>query len=912
MYKKLLALSLALCLTALLPAEPLMASGADGSRTVQTEAITEAKSKTLSMTETEFTSETIESETLDSASTEVPSESSEFETDITEDTSALQTEVQTEQTKDTFSTDESETIITDSTQSESKKEPKTPSKKKIKVLENKTESETEIPDLDYILGRPMTDEEIANLKGLSIPTGSLESSELPTLASGGISRSRATFPSSYDARNYGYVTSVKNQGDWNTCWAFAPLAAGESSLLRNGLANASIDLSEQHLAYFFYFTQVDPLGLTANDRTIPISMYMQGGGNNIFTIFSLAKWIGVADESIAPYVPSSDKNPDPLKSELAYKDIAHLQNAYIVPSSSLQDIKTLIMDNGAAAVNLYMDGADYLSYYNPNTAAYCYTSNGYVQPQNHTVTIIGWNDKYKKENFLYGKRPKQNGAWLVKNSWGSTWGDNGYFWLSYEDAFLQSNATNSDAAAFAFDFESADNYDHNYQYDGTSNAQLATFSNNGVFFSNVYQAKGNKSGADELLEAISFAHYTPGVTYEIQVYKNLKNPSDPSSGTPMMKYWQCGSSQYAGYQTIQLDKPVTLSKSDTFSVVIHLKAPSGQDLSVFTDNTFTKNNWIQFVARTNKNQSFFKLDNEDKWADASSMQINGVTKPSTIRIKAFTSDLSTTSISKMSLKASSTSPAIGKTTTLTAGISPKNGTYRSISWKSSDTKIVNIKSSKNNQAVITGTGYGTATITARTNTGAKATIKITVAAPAFTTLSSRGYRSLDLSWTKVPGAKGYVLYRCTSKNGSYKEIANISSGSVTRYTDKLLSTGKTYYYRLRSYRKSGKKLVYSSYSGKRSCMPVPNPAKLKTIKKSGTNKLVLTWNSSPGASGYEIYRSTSANGTYKRLKTLNGKNTTSYTTSYSKKTAYFYKIRSYSLVNSKKVYSGYSDVRRYS
>lgn len=912
MYKKLLALSLAFCLTALLPAESLLASGADGSRTVQTEAITEAKSKTLSMTETEFTSETIESEPLDSALTEVLSESSEFETDITEDTSALQTEVQTEQTKDTFSTDESETIITDSTQSESKKEPKTPSKKNVISSTDETEPETEIPDLDYILGRPMTDEELAQLKGLSIPSGSLESSDLPALASGGLARSRSSLPTSYDGRKHGYVTAVKDQGRWNTCWVFAPLAAGESSLIRKRLTNSSVDLSEQHLAYFFYFTQVDPLGLTVGDHNAPNSPYLDGGGNNIFTIFSLAKWIGAADESVAPYIPYSAGYPAPLNSKLAYQNIAHLQNAYIVPSSSLQDMKNLILDYGAAAVNLYMDGTDYLNYYNPNTAAYCYTSKGYIQPQNHTVTIVGWDDKYKKENFISGKRPKQNGAWLVKNSWGSTWGNKGYFWLSYEDAFLQSNSTNGDAAAFAFDFEKSNNYDHNYQYDGTSNAQLATFSNNGVSFSNVFKVQGNNSGADELLEAVSFAHYTPGVTYEIQVYKNLKNPAVPTSGTPMMKSWQCGSSQYAGYQTIKLTKPITFSKGDTFAVVLHLKSPNGQDLSVFTDSTFNKNNWIQFIAGTNKNQSFFKTDDSTEWADASSMQINGVTKPSTIRIKAFTSDLSTTSISKMSLKASSTSPAIGKTTTLTAGISPKNGTYRSISWKSSDTKIVNIKSSKNNQAVITGTGYGTATITARTNTGAKATIKITVAAPAFTTLSSRGYRSLDLSWTKVPGAKGYVLYRCTSKNGSYKEIANISSGSVTRYTDKLLSTGKTYYYRLRSYRKSGKKLVYSSYSGKRSCMPVPNPAKLKTIKKSGTNKLVLTWNSSPGASGYEIYRSTSANGTYKRLKTLNGKNTTSYTTSYSKKTAYFYKIRSYSLVNSKKVYSGYSDVRRYS
>ena len=96
--------------------------------------------------------------------------------------------------------------------------------------------------------------------------------------------------------------------------------------------------------------------------------------------------------------------------------------------------------------------------------------------------------------------------------------------------------------------------------------------------SNVYTAKGNAKGADELLEAVSFAHYTPGVNYSIQIYKNLKDSTNPTSGTKMLAKPQKGVSQYAGYQTIKLKQPVTLAKGDTFAIVIKLTPPGDSPL----------------------------------------------------------------------------------------------------------------------------------------------------------------------------------------------------------------------------------------------------------------------------------------------------------------------------------------------
>lgn len=65
-------------------------------------------------------------------------------------------------------------------------------------------------------------------------------------------------PVKYDSRDYGCITSKKNQYG-ATCWAFASIAAAESSLIRTGLADSSIDLSEFHLAYYMDHNFHDPL-----------------------------------------------------------------------------------------------------------------------------------------------------------------------------------------------------------------------------------------------------------------------------------------------------------------------------------------------------------------------------------------------------------------------------------------------------------------------------------------------------------------------------------------------------------------------------------------------------------------------------------------------------------------------------
>ena len=74
--------------------------------------------------------------------------------------------------------------------------------------------------------------------------------------------------------------------------------------------------------------------------------------------------------------------------------------------------------------------------------------------------------------------------------------------------------------------------------------------------------------------------------------------------------------------------------------------------------------------------------------------------------------------------------------------------------------------------------------------------------------------SIKLSWSKVSNASGYRVYRATSKDGTYKLVAELSGSSKTVYTNKNLSPGKTYYYKVRAYKKVGSKRDYGSYSSK--------------------------------------------------------------------------------------------------
>ena len=169
--------------------------------------------------------------------------------------------------------------------------------------------------------------------------------------------------------------------------------------------------------------------------------------------------------------------------------------------------------------------------------------------------------------------------------------------------------------------------------------------------------------------------------------------------------------------------------------------------------------------------------------------------------------------------------------------------------------------------------------------------------------------SVKLSWSKVSNASGYRVYRSTSKDGTYKLVADLSGSSKTSYTNKNLSPGKTYYYKVRAYKKVGSNRDYGSYSSKLKASTKCNAPVISTTSND-KGKVKITWKKVSGASGYAIYRSTSKNGSYQKIKTLKSGSTLSFIdTNLKSKKTYYYKVKAYKSADMGNVYSAYSSMK---
>lgn len=117
--------------------------------------------------------------------------------------------------------------------------------------------------------------------------------------------------------------------------------------------------------------------------------------------------------------------------DVSSNPVKHIQEVQIIESKNLEEIKKAVFLHGGVESSLYtsMNEHDRSSiYYNNETYAYCY--NGTKKP-NHDIVIIGWDDNYPKSNFSVDT--EADGAFICMNSWGSGFGDEGFFYVSYYD-----------------------------------------------------------------------------------------------------------------------------------------------------------------------------------------------------------------------------------------------------------------------------------------------------------------------------------------------------------------------------------------------------------------------------------------------------------------------------------------------
>ena len=350
--------------------------------------------------------------------------------------------------------------------------------------------------------------------------------------------SEEDLPSRYDATEEGLITPVKNQENYGTCWAFSSISAIETNMIKKGFENVyNVDYSELHHSYFTHAKNTS-FGDGQSKYSTDYGYY--GGDNPINSSSYLIGWQGVTNEENFPYPPP--KKDYTIPEDYRYESVAHLQD-FLRISPDCNSIKKAISEYGSVSA----------SYYDSDNHSdnYAYYQSTEMTP-NHSITIVGWDNNYAVSNFDGLKStPTAPGAWRVKNSWGEHWGDNGYFWISYQEPSLQGFC--------AFNAEPADNYQLLHQYDGAS---PEIYAESGVA-ANIFTAEQN-----EELHAVGFYNITAGVTYSVEVYSLNYKDTSPVQGTLVSS--TSGSVSNIGYHTVTLDTPVALKENERFSVVVSL------------------------------------------------------------------------------------------------------------------------------------------------------------------------------------------------------------------------------------------------------------------------------------------------------------------------------------------------------
>ena len=382
-----------------------------------------------------------------------------------------------------------------------------------------------------------------------------------------------TLPKRFDLRDWGWVSSVKNQGQMGACWAFGITSALESVLIR--YANITYDFSENNL----------------QNTMIRYSKYgpaiMAESGNTIFGELYYSSWLGVSPAAYDAYDELGKISP-----LIATPEDVHMKDIVLVPprmnSTDNELLKWALLDYGALAVNYYHDFNP--SYYNETTYGYY---NYEIPSTNHVVCLIGWDDTFPKENFV--ETPPGDGAFIIKNSWGTDWAEEGFFYISYYDVSLAMMSY-----SLTFDLKNNNDYDMIYQheicYNLTSNDSYAM----------------NKFVADENALIGAVGSFVMGVdSYDFSILVNGEKV-----------YEQNGTYDYEGYVTVPLDEYIPVKKGDEFAVI----------------SKCTYHHFGIIRTHAQPNVSFASNDGVE-WEDVSTQNVAAMIKVYTFDLDIYTEDL---------------------------------------------------------------------------------------------------------------------------------------------------------------------------------------------------------------------------------------------------------------------------------
>jgi C1A family cysteine protease len=405
-------------------------------------------------------------------------------------------------------------------------------------------------------------------------------------------------PSSFDWRDSGNVTSVKNQNPCGTCWIFGTTTVLESAVLIN--ESAEYDFSEQSVAMcadrswvYMYDDSSDPC--------------MAGGWSWLASDVFIKK--GSVLESCNPYNPAA-LNCDGSCVCDDCQSIKEVDGYRLATNdgSQIDVIKNAVYNQGPVTVAYWHDSS-YL-YGNPvyGWIHDKYPCSGYP---NHLVSIIGWDDDVPHPN----QYNTGTGAWIVKNSWGTGWGNNGFFYLAYGSSCME------EVAYFVYKDPVPD--EELLYWDEAGHVASLGYGGNSAWMASVFTA--NQSGD---LTHVDFWTTSSNAQYELYVW-------DGYFGTELAS--QAGNCQEYGYYSIPLNTQISMDAGQQFTVGVKMTTPGyGYPISAEAEISGTVEPPIQ------TNVSFIRHPSSSSWTDLADSDWNGCLRARMVREEEQQPDLKIT------------------------------------------------------------------------------------------------------------------------------------------------------------------------------------------------------------------------------------------------------------------------------